>query len=35
MMYVNTNFMENQSWNTNHQELISDVDVEKPYQFLI
>ena len=28
ILYVNTNFMGNQSWNTNH-ELVSNIDVEK------
>ena len=28
ILYVNTNFMGNQSWNTNH-ELVSDIDLEK------
>ena len=28
ILYVNTNFKGNQSWNTNH-ELVSDIDIEK------
>ena len=28
ILYVNTNFVGNQSWNTNH-ELVSNIDIEK------
>ena len=33
-LYVNTNVMGNQSWNTNH-ELLSDIDVEKKLFFIV